>query len=236
MIFILKIYEKRSFSLTKLLWSFYPYWPVIILLFVGRYFFAGAGIRLQLGNQFSHSFNYFHPGIILLLVLIVLGGIELKSFSFLVKALRENQKKLAQTSLSIFFMSLVGTLFLVSESAVHRGMLSLMGDMLQGDYYRFYAVFLGSFGSFLTGSATVSNLLFSPLQVEISNKLLLSRDLILALQLSGAAMGNMISLLNIISVEGALGLSVHLKEVFSYVLPYSLIMLSLFAIFQFVFL
>lgn len=232
MIFILKIYEKSSFSLKKLLWSFYPYWPVIILLFVGRYFFAGVGIRLPLGSQFSHTFNFFHPGLILLSVVLVLGRVELKSFRSLLPVIRENQKKLGQTSLSLFFMSLVSTLFLVSESSAHRGMLSLMGDMLQGDYYRFYAVFLGAFGSFLTGSATVSNLLFAPLQAEISKELLLNRDLILALQLSGGAMGNMISLLNIISVEGALGLSVHLKEVFSYILPYCFLALTLFAIFQ----
>lgn len=232
MIFILKIYEKGSFSLKKLLWSFYPYWPVIILLFIGRYFFGGVGIRFPLGSQFSHTFNFFHPGLILLSVVLVLGRVELKSFRFLLPMVRENQKKLGQTSLSLFFMSLVSTLFLVSESSAQRGMLSLMGDMLQGDYYRFYAVYLGAFGSFLTGSATVSNLLFSPLQVEISKELLLNQNLILALQLSGGAMGNMISLLNIISVEGALGLSVNLKKVFSYVLPYCFLMLTLFATVQ----
>ena len=235
MIFILKKYEKREFSLRKLLWSFYPYWPVIILLFVGRYFFAGKGFSLTLGNHFAHSFNFFHPGLILLMVVLVLGRIQLKSFKFLSSLINESRAKLFQTTLSLFFMSLVSTLFLVTEHSATRGMLSLIGDMLQGDYYRYYAVFLGAFGSFLTGSATVSNLMFGPLQAEISQEMLLNRDLILALQLSGASMGNMTSLLNIISVEGALNVTSPLKEVFSYLIPYCLLALVSFAVIQLVF-
>lgn len=232
MIFIIKIYEKKDFSFKELLVSFYPYWPVIILLFVGRFFFGGKGIVVKLGDHLTHTFNFFHPGLILLTVALILAPLQLKSYHFLGCVLKENRKKLVHTTLSLFFMSFLSTLFLISESSNDRGMLSLVGDMLQGDYYRFYAVFLGAFGSFLTGSATVSNLLFAPLQAEVSRELMLNTDLILALQLSGAAMGNMISLLNIIFVEGALGVSVSLKEVFYYLLPYCCLALSLFALFQ----
>lgn len=232
MIFILKIKEKRDFSLKKLLWSFYPYWPVICLLFVGRFLFSGKGFKIALGDNFNHSFNYFHPGLILLLVVVVLGRFHFTSFHFLKPIFKKNKNKLWQTTLSLFFMGLISTLFLVTEFSQKRGMLSLIGDMLEGEYYRYYAVFLGALGSFLTGSATVSNLLFGPLQVQISSKLSLDQDLILALQLSGGAMGNMVSLLNIISVEGALGVTLNLKMIFKYLLPYFICTLFSFAFIQ----
>src|SRR5690606_36421033 len=96
MIFLLKLYEKREFSLRKLLFSFSPYWPVIILLLIGRYFFAGQGIKIQLGEHFSHSLSYFHPGLILLLVVSTLGIVQLKNLKFLFPLLKEARTKLWQ--------------------------------------------------------------------------------------------------------------------------------------------
>ncbi|MFA5582902.1 MAG: L-lactate permease [Bacteriovoracaceae bacterium] len=228
MIFIVKGTSENNFSVLKLLKSFYPYWPVIILLFLGRYLFADYGLNISLGKYFSHHFIFFHPGFILLLVVIILGRLTLKSFNFIFPLYIQNKNKMIQTTLSLFFMSSISTLYLATEFTDKRGMLSVIGDMLGGELYRYYAVFLGTFGSFLTGSATVSNLLFGPLQVEMADTHHLNRNLILALQLSGASMGNMISLLNIISVEGAIGVTSNLKQVFSYLLPYCFIALLLF--------
>jgi len=230
MIFIIKATHKSNFSVKELLKSFYPYWPVIILLFLGRYFFPGKGINTSLGRHFSHNFIFFHPGLILLIVVLILGRVLMKSFSFISPLFRKNKEKMIQTTLSLFFMSSVSTLYLMTEFSSKRGMLSLIGDMLGGEFYRYYAIFLGAFGSFLTGSATVSNLLFGPLHVDMADSFHISRDLILALQLSGASMGNMTSLLNIISVEGALGVTSNLKEVFSYLLPYCILALLLFTV------
>jgi lactate permease len=63
------------------------------------------------------------------------------------------------------------------------------------------APFVGELGSFITGSATVSTLTFSPVQYQIALDYGLSTNLILALQLLGGAAGNMICVHNVVSVS-----------------------------------
>ena len=62
------------------------------------------------------------------------------------------------------------------------------------------APFVGLFGALTTGSATVSNLLFSSFQAFAAQLGSKSISLTLALQVAGAAAGNMIALHNIIAV------------------------------------
>lgn len=66
---------------------------------------------------------------------------------------------------------------------------------------------LGALGSFITGSATVSNLTFSPIQHSVSVDAGLNQSLVLALQVIGAAIGNMICIHNIVAAGGAVGLN-----------------------------
>jgi len=68
------------------------------------------------------------------------------------------------------------------------------------------APIVGALGSFFSGSATVSNLTFAPLQLEIADRLALDQTRVLALQSVGAALGNMICIHNIVAVAAVLGL------------------------------
>jgi lactate permease len=63
-------------------------------------------------------------------------------------------------------------------------------------------LFLGALGSFMTGSATVSNLLFAGLQSDAARTLEASAASLLAQQLIGAGIGNKISLHNIAMAAG----------------------------------
>jgi lactate permease len=78
-------------------------------------------------------------------------------------------------------------------------------DLLGGTFVVFSG-FLGALGSFMTGSATVSNLLFGSLQLDAARALESPAAIFLALQLIGAGVGNMISLSNIAMAAGAAGL------------------------------
>lgn len=69
------------------------------------------------------------------------------------------------------------------------------------------APLVGALGSFFSGSATVSNLTFGPVQAEIAGSLGLERSLVLALQAVGGAIGNMVCVHNIVAVAAVLGLS-----------------------------
>lgn len=69
------------------------------------------------------------------------------------------------------------------------------------------APLVGALGSFFSGSATVSNLTFGPVQAEIAQRIDLESRHLLALQAVGAAMGNMVCVHNIVAVGAVLGLT-----------------------------
>ena len=66
--------------------------------------------------------------------------------------------------------------------------------------------FVGALGSFMAGSNTVSNMLFSLLQYSIAEQLGFSTILIVSLQNIGGAMGNMICVHNVIAACATVGL------------------------------
>ncbi len=70
----------------------------------------------------------------------------------------------------------------------------------------FISPFIGAFGAFIAGSATVSTLLFGKFQFLAATNLGLNTSKILALQLVGAGVGNMIALTNIIAAQATVKL------------------------------
>jgi len=65
---------------------------------------------------------------------------------------------------------------------------------------------IGGLGTFIAGSNTVSNLMFSLFQFSIAEQLLISGTLVVALQAVGAAAGNMIAIHNIVAASATVGL------------------------------
>jgi lactate permease len=82
---------------------------------------------------------------------------------------------------------------------------SSLADYL-GNVWPFVASFLGALGAFFSGSATISNLTFGGIQNSIAISAGFDKTTILALQSVGAAMGNMISINNIVAVASVLAL------------------------------
>jgi lactate permease len=66
--------------------------------------------------------------------------------------------------------------------------------------------FVGALGSFMAGSNTVSNMLFSVFQYSIADQLGISKVIIVALQNIGGAFGNMICVHNVIAACATVGL------------------------------
>ncbi len=86
---------------------------------------------------------------------------------------------------------------------------SILGTTMSeaaGQQWPYVATFLGALGSFFTGSNTISNLTFGPIQDTIAGQLDLNRTTMLSLQSAGGAMGNMICIHNIVAVCSVLGL------------------------------
>lgn len=76
-----------------------------------------------------------------------------------------------------------------------------------GTLWMYFAPFLGAFGSFFSGSNTVSNLTFGAIQLSIAQNLDLDFIKVLSLQTVGGSIGTMVSISNIIAICTVLGLS-----------------------------
>jgi len=69
----------------------------------------------------------------------------------------------------------------------------------------FVAPFIGILGAFMAGSNTVSNILFSTFQYEVATSAALSRVVIVALQVVGGAVGNMVCVHNVVAASTTVG-------------------------------
>ncbi len=78
---------------------------------------------------------------------------------------------------------------------------------LAGQTWPMFASFVGGLGSFITGSNTVSDLLFAEFQWGVASTLELPRQIIVASQAVGGAMGNMVCIHNIVAACAVVGLS-----------------------------
>jgi lactate permease len=115
-----------------------------------------------------------------------------------------------------------------------RASARILGDALAagaGGLWIYFAGFLGALGSFFSGSNTISNLTFGPIQLRIAQDLGVSITTMLALQTVGAAMGNMVAIHNIVAVCAVLALKNEegniLKKTFIPTLLYGIILAAL---------
>lgn len=82
-----------------------------------------------------------------------------------------------------------------------------------GGIWPMLAAFVGGLGAFITGSNTVSDLMFGEFQWGMAQTLHLPRQLIVSAQAVGGAMGNMICVHNIVAACAVVGLSGREGEV-----------------------
>jgi lactate permease len=133
-------------------------------------------------------------------------------------------------------IALFGALIFVQLLKIdgERASTRILGDALAagaGGSWIYFAGFLGALGSFFSGSNTISNLTFGPIQLRIAQDLGASSTTMLALQTVGAALGNMVAIHNIVAVCAVLGLKNQegniLKKTFIPTLAYGIILAAL---------
>jgi lactate permease len=74
-----------------------------------------------------------------------------------------------------------------------------------GQIYPFFAPSIGALGAFIAGSNTVSNLMFSFFQFGVAENLGMPTSIMVALQATGAAAGNMIAIHNVVAASATVG-------------------------------
>ncbi|MDF2180375.1 L-lactate permease [Aliiglaciecola sp. CAU 1673] len=95
----------------------------------------------------------------------------------------------------------------------HSGMESMpialahWAGMQFSDVWLALAPFVGATGSFIAGSATFSNMMFSGFQQSLAFKSELPQEVVLALQMLGANAGNMICVVNVVAAASVVNLA-----------------------------
>jgi lactate permease len=187
-----------------------PYLLLVILLMVGKQLFSNFKFSFDLSSELSHTLHLFNPGFAFLTAILVLNVFKRLRFKDLIQLGTSSFGLLGKTAISICSVAAMTYTMALTGANNATGILQTVSEPLANSGLPFFAVFIGAFGSFLAGSATVSNLLFAQIQVQAAQQLGFAVAWILALQLVGAGIGNMIALPNLLAVGAAVG--VHDQE------------------------
>lgn len=195
-----------------------PYLAIAALLFVTRVDAFGLkdilkGIYIPIHNilgvdglnldfQWAYNPGIFPFGVVALVTALVrrVPGRETAQVA------RDTGRQLA--NLTVALIAGVAMVQLMMHSGENgSGLDSMLSQISQlmvnlvGAAFPYMSPVIGIFGAFVSGSCTVSSTLFGPLQYETAELLGLSITTIVALQLTGGALGNMICINNVVAVS-----------------------------------
>ncbi|KIT17173.1 L-lactate permease [Jannaschia aquimarina] len=203
-----------------------PYLALVVLILFTRLpgigpYLSAITIGWTLGDRFSGSFApLYHPGTLLAASFVVGWAVQGATVAQVREALRRGTAQLLPVVLPLLVMLILARLL------VHSGMIGqLASDAASafGASWPAIAPFVGMFGTFVTGSATTSNILFTQLQADIAGELDLSLTLLLGAQTFGAAVGNIVCPHNIVAGCATIGLVGREGEILRRTIPVGLL-------------
>lgn len=201
--------------------AFLPYILIAIILFItraipevkriveGNIVFSWKRI---FGTEISQSFKFLNnPGLYFIFVVLVCNILFKMKGEEIKFAWTKTIKRLIPASIALLFaLALSQTMIYTSENPFNIGsMIEMIAKgmaSLTGKFYSLFAPFVGILGAYIAGSNTVSNIMFSGFQFATAGILGLSRTVILALQVVGGAVGNMICVHNVVAVCATVGI------------------------------
>lgn len=189
-----------------------PYVMLIVLLLLPR-IFSGLAEFLEyrvtfenlMGTSISASLQPLKSPLIPFLITGVFA-------LFLVRNFRVDLKPVGSGIGNVFiilFPSLVITQLMLNSGGTFPSMVETIAAVFvkSGDFYPLFSPLTGVLGAFISGSTTVSNIIFGSAQLATAEDLSLNPLLILGLQNSGASLGNAICLFNIIAAAAVAGVN-----------------------------
>jgi lactate permease len=197
-------YTQEALGITR---TILPYIFFIALLLAGKLLFDYSTV-VTVAPGVTQKISFFNPFIAFTLsvLLYALGyGIP---WSTVRESAVSATKLLWKPTIVIFCISTFVQLMIFSSQNTSGlpGMLVLMTGWLITPLLPLIAPFIGMLGAFISGSATVSNLLFGNFQYKAATALGIDPQPILALQTVGGGVGNTVSLTDIVAVEATVGL------------------------------
>lgn len=186
--------------------TFFPYIILIALLILGKIILDKLGISLFLG--FNHTFNLFNPGFIFVIAGLLVVLIWREKGKVIYSSIKKGFKGSIYPFFVVFSMLAIVQI-MINSGNNYSGLLSAISFITKSfetTLLPFFAPFIGAFGSFMTGSVTVSNIVFGHLFSIASTNLSMNTGVILSLGVVGAAAGNMIALADILTAEAVTGI------------------------------
>ncbi|MBD3318392.1 L-lactate permease [Candidatus Woesearchaeota archaeon] len=209
--------SKVRLSEMKTLW---PYALAALLLVVSRIPFVNRWLRevsLDVSNLFGTTISYsflplVSPGVIFLiagiLTVLILSLNRKRVFDAAGATLHKGVTAFVALSFTVALVQVfINSGMNASGLASMPLVLAQSFASLVGNAFVVFSPFIGAFGSFITGSNTVSNLLFGVFQQDTAAALGISTIVILALQNVGGAIGNMLATHNILAASATVGLT-----------------------------
>lgn len=191
----------------------FPYALLILLLILGKFLIGSNGISIPI--IVKHTFAFFNPGFAFIIAGIVTILVFRKSFKFFTTSTIIATKRSIEPFLVIAFMSAIAQIMVnsIKNPLLLPSMIDFLAVNVKNTLLPLWAPIVGAFGSFLTGSATVSNLMFGNFLATAAHEIGFSVDKILALALVGGAAGNMIALADMMAAEAVVGLKNEERKV-----------------------
>lgn len=188
-------------------------WPYAVLVLVVLLTRALPPVRELVGQvvlqwRWQEAFQgrmqpLAHPGTMLFIALVG-GALLQRRFGQVGGALAAAARQLLPVTVALLAMLCLSRLML------HAGMVGALEQAavrLFGGAWPAAAPAVGALGSFVTGSATASNVLFTTLQVQAAQALGLPVLVLVAAQCFGAAIGNVVCPHNVVAGAATVGLA-----------------------------
>ncbi len=195
----------------------FPYWLLVIVLLLPKIFpFFSEWLSYKVeftsiyGTDINAALQPFRSPLIPFLVAAFFA-------LFLANDYTVDLKPVISKTIAVFlilFPSLGLTQLMLNSGGEQTSMIDALSSLFSesGNAFPLISPFVGIVGTFISGSTTVSNVIFGGVQYSSSMTLGMSEEIILSLQLCGASLGNAICFFNIIAAGAVAGLTDY-KEV-----------------------
>ncbi|MEF8882403.1 MAG: L-lactate permease [Halapricum sp.] len=190
-------------------------WPTLDLVSTLQEFTVGVPAVLGY-TELEWSIRYLYlPGTMPFIPVAILTGLLYRmDFEDTADAWSESTRQVAPAALTlVIVVSLTQILIqsgLNNASSFDPGMMDALSQAVAlgaGRALPIVAPWIGALGTFVTGSNTVSDILFASLQYDAAGEVGISRSIVVAIQNVGGGVGNMISVQNIAAICGVVGIT-----------------------------
>lgn len=165
------------------------------------------------GSGITASASPLHvPGFLFIVVTIVTFFMHRMKGEKYKQAWAESWKMIVGASVALLFALPMAQVFINSASAAYDSMPLVLAEgvsQLAGGIWPLFAPIIGALGAFISGSNTVSNMMFSLFQFGTAQNIgldAIGSGIVVALQAVGGAAGNMITVHNVVAASAVVGL------------------------------